>query len=386
MSGEEVARPAVGQFGETVQRGAASLPGPWAIDVHGVGRVFRKMSEHGRRRWWGGLLHRGLQGARSLEQVVALEDVTLRVAPGEIFGLLGPNGAGKTTLIKILSTILLPTSGEARVLGYDVVTQPVQVRERIGMVSGGEVSGYGILTVRENLWLFSQLYGLPSRQVSGRIDELLRAFGLWEYRDTKMNRLSTGYRQRLNVARGFVSDPDVLFLDEPTLGLDVDVARAIRAFVRGWVGSRPGRTVLLTTHYMLEADELCDRVAVINQGRIVACDEPARLKKLLGTDVALVLRTTRPEQDRPLQPLLDGRPEVQKASIWQHSTDGTLEIRILLGSETGVGPVLGALESVGAKVLELHKPEPTLEDVFLKLVGRRLSDDGAAQGGGEGVA
>ena len=134
------------------------------------------------------------------------------------------------------------------------------------MVSGGETSGYGILTVRENLWLFSQLYGVPRKEARQRIDTLLAAVGLTEKADTRISHLSTGLRQKMNFCRGFVTGPKVLFLDEPTLGLDVTAARTIRRFVRDWMGERPERTLLLTTHYMMEADELCDRVAIIHRG------------------------------------------------------------------------------------------------------------------------
>lgn len=364
-----------------------------AIETRALSRVFVRASERALRwRWW--RRRSSPDEAPPVARIVALENVTLEVRPGEIFGLLGPNGAGKTTLIKILSTLLLPTSGEARVLGFDVATQPAAVRERIGMVSGGEVSGYGILTVRENLWLFSQLHGVPSAEAHRRADRLMQAFGLWPYRDTKMSRLSTGFRQRLNVARGFISDPAVLFLDEPTLGLDVDVARTIRAFVREWVAERPGRTVLLTTHYMLEAEELCDRVAVIDRGRIVACDTPAALKRMMGGEVVLRVRATAPQPSlagdgrgpsgltvepgaapdtaRGLEALLAGHPAVKRAAVRQRPADGSVELMLQLSDDAGVGGVLAALESVGSRVLELHKPEPTLEDVFLKLVGRRL--------------
>ncbi len=151
--------------------------------------------------------------------IAALDGITLDVPRGELFGLLGPNGAGKTTLIKVLATLLLPTSGTARVAGIDVVTHAQQVRERISMVSGGEHSGYGLLTVREQLWMFSQFYGLPSRVALTRIDELLKIVGLYEERNRRVSALSTGMRQKMNMVRGLVPDPEVLFLDEPTVGL-----------------------------------------------------------------------------------------------------------------------------------------------------------------------
>ncbi len=211
--------------------------------------------------------------------VWALAGVDLAVYPGEVFGVLGPNGAGKTTLIKILSTLLLPTAGRAEVAGYDVVREAFAVRRIINMVSGGEYSGYGILSVRENLWMFSQLYGLTYSEARRRIDRLLAVVDLTSEQHKKVNKLSTGMRQKMNFARGFINYPRVLFLDEPTLGLDVTVSRRLRAFVREWVAEDTTRTVLLTTHYMQEADELCDRVAIIDRGHVLVCDRPAALKE-----------------------------------------------------------------------------------------------------------
>src|SRR3990170_3138656 len=155
------------------------------------------------------------------KELLALQDVNLQIKEGELFGLLGPNGAGKTTLIKILTTLLAPTSGRAWVSGYDVVEEPGKVRPRINMVSGGEASGYGLLTMRENLWMFSQFYGLPSKEANRRIKELLEVVGLVDRINSKSSDLSTGLRQKINIVRGFLTDPEVLFLDEPTLGLDV---------------------------------------------------------------------------------------------------------------------------------------------------------------------
>src|SRR5947209_2130300 len=212
---------------------------------------------------------------------VALEGVSLEVQPGELFGLLGSNGAGKTTLIKILTTLLAPTEGRAWVDGLDVVTEAGKLRERINMVSGGETSGYGVLTVRENLWLFSQLYGVPRKEAKVRIERLLAAVDLVDKGDTRISHLSTGLRQKMNFCRGFVTNPKILFFDEPTLGLDVTAARTVRAFLRGWMAERPGRTMVLTTHYLAEADELCDRIAIMHRGTIVACDTPENLKRRL---------------------------------------------------------------------------------------------------------
>ncbi|MRR30372.1 ABC transporter ATP-binding protein, partial [bacterium] len=218
------------------------------------------------------------------KELTALTGVNLQVKRGELFGLLGPNGAGKTTLIKILTTLLAPSSGWAKVAGYDVLKDTGKVRPLINMVSGGESSGYGLLTVRENLWMFSQFYGMESNAAKKYIDELLSAFGLSDRAGTKSSDLSTGLRQKMNIIRGFMTGPEVLFLDEPTLGLDVGASRDVRHFVRRWVNENKRRTLLLTTHTMVEADELCDRVAIINRGRVLACDTPAALKHDLQQD------------------------------------------------------------------------------------------------------
>ncbi len=211
--------------------------------------------------------------------IKALHGVSLTIEQGELFGLLGRNGAGKTTLIKVLTTLLAPTSGRAFVNGLDVMRNVMQVRQRIAMVSGGEQSGYGILTVREQLWMFAQFYGVPSREAHKRIDELLAVVDLGDQANQKVYALSTGMRQRMNLCRALVSDPEILFLDEPTVGLDVEAARAVRKYVRSWIHQNPRRTVLLTTHYMFEADELCDRVAIIDHGHIVAQGTTNNLKR-----------------------------------------------------------------------------------------------------------
>src|SRR5512143_4143477 len=248
----------------TIQPNTAS---PFAVQVEEPGRIYTI---------------RGTKQHRKIrKELVALQGVNLEVKKGELFGLLGPNGAGKTTLIKVLTTLLGPSSGRARVAGHDVVKEPEKVRAVINMVSGGESSGYGLLTVRENLWMFSQFYGLPSRLANERIRALLKIVGLEDRMNTKSSDLSTGLRQKMNIVRGFLTDPQVVFLDEPTLGLDVSASREVRQFVLRWMSENRQRTTLLTTHYMAEADELCDRVAIINAGRVLACDTPAALKRRL---------------------------------------------------------------------------------------------------------
>ena len=230
--------------------------GPPAIEARGVRRVYNVKPT----------------------PVVALDGIDLDVAPGEFFGLLGPNGAGKTTLIKILTTLLLPSAGTARIFGFDVAGDVKRIRRIMNMVAGGEQSGYGILTVREQLWMFSQFYGLPRKDGWRRVDELIEAVGFGDQAQQRVSTLSTGERQKMNFARGLLNDPWILFLDEPTLGLDVAAARSVRELVTSWKAAVPGRTVLLTTHYMAEADELCERIAIVDHGRILAIGSPEELK------------------------------------------------------------------------------------------------------------
>jgi len=317
-------------------------------------------------------LTRLFKARRRQAEVHALEGVDLRVERGECFGLLGPNGAGKTTLIKILTTLLLPTTGTATVAGFDVVSDPLQVRKRINMVSGGDTSGYGILTVRETLHLFARLYGVPHAEARRRANALMDVTGLGPKADSLLSSLSTGMKQKLNFARAFMSDPDIVFLDEPTLGLDVEAARDIRAFVTRWIEERPERTVLLTTHYMVEADELCGRVAIIDRGQILALDTPRALKRAISSEPVFELQIgTGTAQFEDLRDVIG----VRSLSHHAHPGTGAIELRVAVVEDEVIGEVLGRLKERGAPVLNLTKSEPTLETVFVHLVGRGLEDE-----------
>lgn len=298
--------------------------------------------------------------------VTALDGVTMQIKEGELFGLLGPNGAGKTTLIKILCTLLLPTSGQAYVAGYDVAKDVFPIRQRIAMVSGGETTGYGLLTTRENIWMFSQFYGVSSKAANARIDELMDVFGLRDRRDAKVRTLSTGQRQKMNMIRGFVTDPDILFLDEPTVGLDVNAARTIRDYVSKWVQEQEGKTVLLTTHYMAEADEMCDRIAIIDNGRILACDSPENLKKMVRLDT-----TFRLEGDPMRETAGFGKLQgVKNFSVKQDASKNAAYLTFILDGEAPVADILSYVMAQGSRVRSLQKSEPTLEDVFVSMVGK----------------
>jgi len=328
----------------------------YAIETKDLGRVYK--------------IRGNKKESRIRKELIALEEVNLTVERGELFGLLGPNGAGKTTLIKILTTLLAPTSGWARVAGHDVIQNPNLVRPLINMVSGGESSGYGLLTVRENLWMFSQFYGLPSKEANERIVELLKMVGLEDRIHTKSSDLSTGLRQKMNIVRGFLTDPAVLFLDEPTLGLDVGASRDVRKLIRGWLDANKSRTLLLTTHYMVEAEELCDRVAIINKGRVLACDTPANLKRNLQRDAIFEIETSR--LNGLTHPTIESLSEVRKAALTE--IEGGAKLEIALVEESALASVINVLTQRDIKVMRLSKREPTLEDVFMELVGQRMEE------------
>jgi ABC-2 type transport system ATP-binding protein len=331
-----------------------SSPAPLAIETRDLRRVYRAKPN----------------------DVVALDGVDLTVEPGEFFGLLGPNGAGKTTLIKILTTLLTPSSGWAKVFGFDVDRDTKKIRRIMNMVAGGEQSGYGILHVREQLWMFTQFYGLPTREGWNRVDELIDAVGLQEQRLQRVSTLSTGQRQKMNFARGLLNDPWIFFLDEPTLGLDVSAARSIRELVSEWQKAVTGRTILLTTHYMAEADELCDRIAIVDHGRILAIGTPAELRARVQRESIFRL-----ELDR-----LDGGPAalsklpgvVKASAAVRDDSNGhdrqTVEVNLVLDDDAALAGVVGALGSLGARIRGLRKSEPSLEDVFVELVGRGFEE------------
>ena len=304
------------------------------------------------------------------QEVVALDGIDLRVPRGQRYGVLGPNGAGKTTMIKILVTLLLPSSGEAYVDGLDVVHQFRELRHRIAMVSGGENVGFGMLKVKEQLWMFSQFYGMPSGAARRRIDELLERLELTEAANRLVSALSSGMRQKMNLIRGLMTDPRILFLDEPTVALDVGAARDVRHEIRRWMAEDPTRTVILTTHYMMEADELCDRVAIVNRGRIVAEGTPAELKQQVQQNAVVDLQLS------PGSRLLDalrGVDGVVAASVLEQ--DGTDRFSLLLASDAALGGVMRIVETSGREIRGVQKREPTLEDAFVKLVGRGMAEE-----------
>ena len=314
--------------------------------------------------------------------VVALDGIDLEVPPGEFFGLLGPNGAGKTTLIKILTTLLLPSSGSAQVFGFDVEKDTKKIRRIMNMVAGGEQSGYGILTVREQLWMFTQFYGLTGPEGWRRVDELIEAVGLHEQRLQRVSTMSTGERQKMNLARGLLNDPWILFLDEPTLGLDVSAARSLRELIVEWRRAVPGRTVLLTTHYMAEADELCERIAIVDHGRILAIGSPDELKRRVQRESIFRIELDRLEGGAQALGRLPGVVSATAAAGNEADTDRqSIVMNLVLEEDAALSRVVSSLAEGGSHILGLRKSEPTLEDVFVELVGRGFDEAGTDEPG-----
>ncbi|MEV5575915.1 ABC transporter ATP-binding protein [Spirillospora sp. NPDC052269] len=294
---------------------------------------------------------------RRKDAVVALDDLTLTIARNEIHGLLGPNGAGKTTLVKILSTVLLPTSGTARILGHDVVAETKAVRSLIGLVLGGDRGLYDRLTARRNLLFWGSLYKLDARTVRRRADALLERVGLAERADEPVERFSRGMRQRLHLARGLLHEPQVLFLDEPTSGLDPVAAVAFRRLVRELRDE--GRTFLLATHDMDEATALCDRVSLIDRGHLLLTDDTANVGRILGDRECVDFVH---EDDSLARALAVLPPVIDVERLddrWRaHTVD-----------REGSRRVLAWL--VERDVLTGRRAQPTLEEVYLRTVGDR---------------
>jgi len=308
---------------------------------------------------------------------IALDHVNLKIRAGELFGLLGPNGAGKTTLVKCLSTILIPDEGTAVVNGYDVLKETTMVRASIGLVVGGERTLYWKLTARDNLMYFASLYKMPREEAKSRVSELLEMMGLIDRADERLEDYSTGMRQKVAIARALLHDPSVLLLDEPTLGLDPTFSRQIRNQILELC--RTGsKTILLATHYMYEADELCDRIAIINNGQIVAVDTSNRLKAMVKEKELVEVACVNPPFgiEAELKALC---PDVDIITLihGDEATATSSRIKIIgEGSEDHIGTVIDALRKRKVQITSLNVGMPTLEDVFIKLTGgAKLTED-----------
>jgi ABC-2 type transport system ATP-binding protein len=298
---------------------------------------------------------------RVRKEHLALRGVDLTIEPGELFGLLGPNGAGKTTMVKIFTTLLLPTSGAAKILGLDVVKEAWAIRKRIGFVFGGERGLYWRLSGLDNLRYFADLYQVPPDVSRRRIAQLLETLDLKGREHDKVEGYSRGMKQRLHLARGLLNQPEVLFLDEPTIGLDPVGARELRVLVRGLADE--GTTIFLTTHYMLEADAICDRIAVIKKGEIVAQGTPSSIKTAVEDQGVVEFEIEGLPADRV--EALRQLPTVTRVIVEDRELAQVITIHCSRPGELAAS--LGSL-LLGIQVRNVSVREPTLEDAYVLLV------------------
>jgi daunorubicin resistance ABC transporter ATP-binding subunit len=302
---------------------------------------------------------------KSYGKIQAVRSLDLNIEKGEIFGLLGPNGAGKTTTIGMLCTIIRPTSGSASIAGYDVVGEPAQVRRKVGIVFQDPTLDT-VLTGRENLELHARLYGVPSDVREKRITEMLELVDLKQRSNDVTRTYSGGMRRRLELARGLLHRPAVLFLDEPTLGLDPQTRARIWEYIKK-MAQMEQTTVVLTTHYMEEAQQVCDRVGIIDHGRIIALNSPDNLKESMGGDM-VVIRVKEPPLEK-----IRALPYVSEVK----ENEGALEI-ITKEAHLHLAEILSIIKNVECVEVRV----PTLNDVFIKLTGRDIREDSIEDSGG----
>jgi len=301
---------------------------------------------------------------KTFGDLTAVDNVTLSVKSGEIFGLLGPNGAGKTTIINMLTTLMTPTSGSATITGHDIETDPEEVRRSIGIIFQDPSLDIG-LTGRENLDFHATMYGIGATERKKRIAEVLAVVGLTEKADVLVENYSGGMKRRLEIARGLIHRPRVLFLDEPTLGLDAQTRRKIWDHIRD-LNNKYAMTIILTTHYMEEADYLCDRIAIIDHGRIIALDTPDGLKKLLQGDVVTLGLNG---AAAVLLPVLQEKPWIHEVNL--HNSNLTVTVT---DGEKRIPDLFVLAQAAGTSITTVSLSKPSLEDVFIHLTGSSIRE------------
>jgi len=300
---------------------------------------------------------------REKEDILAVDHISVKVKKGELFGLLGPNGAGKTTLVKCLATLLIPDEGTATIDGHDIITDPISVRKILGITTGGERTLYWKLSARDNLKYFASLYGLSSKDAEERIDYLLDIMDLKKKQHQRLEKYSTGMRQKVSIARAILHDPKILLLDEPTLGLDPSFSMFLRSFIKNELNKKEGKTILLTTHYMDEADQLCDRIAFVDKGKLIVVDTSKNLKKNVSKNEALEIKC------------IGNIEKLENFNAHIKNKKNYTKIRILHeNTEDIMDDVLKDVKEK-AKILSVNVTRPTLEDVFVHLTGSKLEDE-----------
>jgi ABC-2 type transport system ATP-binding protein len=301
----------------------------------------------------------------------AVDGVDLQIRRGEIFGLLGPNGAGKSTTIRMLCTLLEPTSGTATVNGFDVVSQANEVRRSLGTVLAGERSIYWKLTGRENLEYFAALYHIPANITKRRVDELIERMEIKDRANELVEKYSTGMRQRIAIAKALLARPPILLLDEPTLGLDPQAARNLRSLIAQL--KQEGHTILLTTHYMEEADQLSDRIGIIDTGKVIALDTPEGLKRRIDQKEIIRLELTGWHDD--LNDKLKGIEGVEALTTHQQNEADLWEVNMHAQNSRATLPrIVEAISGNGTRLVNMNIVKPSLEDVFIHLTGKALRD------------
>jgi ABC-2 type transport system ATP-binding protein len=301
----------------------------------------------------------------------AVNGVDLQIQRGEIFGLLGPNGAGKSTTIRMLCTLLEPTSGTATVNGFDVVKQANEVRRNLGTVLAGERSIYWKLTGRENLEYFAALYHIPQAIAKKRVDELLERMELKERANELVEKYSTGMRQRIAISKALLARPPILLLDEPTLGLDPQAARNLRELIAQL--KQDGHTILLTTHYMEEADQLSDRIGIIDAGRVIALDTPKGLKQRIDQKEVIRLEVTGWHDD--LSDKLKSITGIENLMSRRQGETDLWEVNMQAhNSRTAIPRIVEHISGNGTRLVNMNIVKPSLEDVFIHLTGKALRD------------
>jgi ABC-2 type transport system ATP-binding protein len=298
----------------------------------------------------------------------AVDDISFNVKKGEIFGLLGPNGAGKSTTLRMLSTLSRPTKGTATIGGYDTVKNDTEVRKLIGIVSEKMII-YNRLTAKENLWFFGSLFNIPKETLAKRIDELLELVQLTKWKNAQVGTFSTGMRQRMNVVRALLNMPEVLFLDEPTLGLDPQSSVEIRDFIKRLNQDR-GTSVIITTHMMVDADLLCDRIAIVDHGKIIALDTSTNLKKIISGGDTMIIKL----EVANLTP--DILNDVKALNCADAVTqENSTRLHLIVHGEEAFDNIIDAVRKRNGKIISVENLQPTLEDVFLHITGHEVRDN-----------